>query len=319
MVISEKLASNIFGNADPVGKTITVTNRDEDYTISAVMKDIPENSHFHFDILASTLGYANAKKTTWMQSDFFTYLVLKKDADIAEVEAKLPAITKKYMGPQMIDAIGMSYEEFQKDNELGLFLQPLTDIHLHSDFSDATTLEQGGDIKYVYIFSIVAIFMLVIACINFMNLATASASKRSKEVGIRKVLGSNKKTAYLPVFGRSFYFHRFGNYSCHHDLCDFSSGIQSAGWKKHRIHFSFKTDLYPVLIRIDLIDHCSGGWLSGILPVFLQSFKRLEIQIFRQRKEFRDSWRTRGFPVCDFRWTYSFHARGERADELYSE
>lgn len=131
-----------------------------------------------------------------MQSDFFTYLVLKKDADIAEVEAKLPAITKKYMGPQMIDAIGMSYEEFQKDNELGLFLQPLTDIHLHSDFSDATTLEQGGDIKYVYIFSIVAIFMLVIACINFMNLATASASKRSKEVGIRKVLGSNKNSLF---------------------------------------------------------------------------------------------------------------------------
>ncbi|APU67077.1 ABC transporter permease [Christiangramia flava] len=204
VVISEKLASNIFGNADPVGKTITVTNRDEDYTISAVMKDIPENSHFHFDILASTLGYANAKKTTWMQSDFFTYLVLKKDADIAEVEAKLPAITKKYMGPQMIDAIGMSYEEFQKDNELGLFLQPLTDIHLHSDFSDATTLEQGGDIKYVYIFSIVAIFMLVIACINFMNLATASASKRSKEVGIRKVLGSNKKQLIYQFLAEAF-------------------------------------------------------------------------------------------------------------------
>lgn len=204
VVISENLAINIFGNTDPVGKTITVTNRDEDYTISAVMKDIPENSHFHFDILASTLGYANAKKTTWMQSDFFTYLVLKKDADIAEVEAKLPAITKKYMGPQMIDAIGMSYEEFQKDNELGLFLQPLTDIHLHSDFSDATTLEQGGDIKYVYIFSIVAIFMLVIACINFMNLATASASKRSKEVGIRKVLGSNKKQLIYQFLAEAF-------------------------------------------------------------------------------------------------------------------
>ncbi len=204
VVISEKLAGNIFGNTDPVGKTITVTNRDEDYTISAVMKDVPENSHFHFDILASTLGYTNAKKTTWMQSNFFTYLVLKKDADIAEVEAKLPAITKKYMGPQMIDAIGMSYEEFQKDNELGLFLQPLTDIHLHSDFSDATTLEQGGDIKYVFIFSIVAIFMLVIACINYMNLATASASKRSKEVGIRKVLGSNKKQLIYQFLAEAF-------------------------------------------------------------------------------------------------------------------
>ena len=203
-VISETLAKNIFGNTDPVGKTLRITNRDEDYTVSAVMKDIPENSHFHFDILASTLGYANASKTSWMQSDFFTYLVLKDEKDLAKVEAKLPEITKKYMGPQMIDEIGMSYEEFQQDNDLGLFLQPLTDIHLHSDFSDATTLEQGGDIKYIYIFSIVAIFMLVIACINFMNLATASASKRSKEVGIRKVLGSNKKQLIYQFLAEAF-------------------------------------------------------------------------------------------------------------------
>lgn len=192
VVISQSLAENIFGNSDPVGKSITITNSDKQLYISGVMKDIPKNSHFHFDLLVSTLDYANAKKTTWMQSDFFTYLVLKDDAQIEKVEAKLPAITKKYMGPQMINAIGMSYQEFLKDNSLGLFLQPLTDIHLHSDFSDATTLEQGGDIKYIYIFSVIAIFMLVIACINFMNLATASASKRSKEVGIRKVLGSNK-------------------------------------------------------------------------------------------------------------------------------
>ncbi|MDT0644541.1 ABC transporter permease [Zunongwangia sp. F363] len=203
-VISETLARNVFGITDPVGKTFHITNREEDYTVSAVMKDIPENSHFHFDILASTLGYAAAKKTTWMQSDFFTYLVLKEGATVAEVEAKLPAITRKYMGPQMTDAIGMSYEEFEKNNDLGLFLQPLTDIHLHSDFSDATTLEQGGDIKYIYIFSIVAIFMLVIACINFMNLATASASKRSKEVGIRKVLGSNKKQLIYQFLAEAF-------------------------------------------------------------------------------------------------------------------
>ena len=168
------------------------------------MKDIPKNSHFHFDLLVSTLGYAQAKKTSWMQSDFFTYLLLKKGTEISSVEARLPAITKKYMGPQMMDAIGTSYEDFQKDNSLGLFLQPLTDIHLYSDFSDSTTLEQGGDIKYVYIFSAVALFMLVIACINFMNLATASASKRSKEVGIRKVLGSNKKQLIYQFLSEAF-------------------------------------------------------------------------------------------------------------------
>ncbi|MCM4156706.1 ABC transporter permease [Gramella sp. AN32] len=204
VVISESLAKSIFGNTDPVGKTITVTNRDEQLNVSGVMKDMPKNSHFHFDLLVSTLGYEQAQKTTWMESDFFTYLVLKKGTAINTVETKLPAITKKCMGPQMMGAIGKSYEDFQKDNSLGLFLQPLTDIHLHSDFSDSTTLEQGGDIKYVYIFSAVALFMLIIACINFMNLATASASKRSKEVGIRKVLGSNKKQLIYQFLAEAF-------------------------------------------------------------------------------------------------------------------
>ncbi|WP_282018445.1 ABC transporter permease [Salegentibacter mishustinae] len=204
VVISESLADNIFGKNDPIGKTITVTNRDEQLYVTGVMKDIPKNSHFYFDLLVSTLGYEQAQKTSWMESDFFTYLVLKEDAEIAQVEAKLPAITKKNMGPQMMEAIGMSYEEFQKDNDIGLFLQPLTDIHLHSDFFDATTLEQGGDIKYVYIFSAIAVFMLVIACINFMNLTTASASKRSKEVGIRKVLGSNKNQLIYQFLAEAF-------------------------------------------------------------------------------------------------------------------
>ena len=91
---------------------------------------------------------------------------------------------KKYMGDQVQQAIGTSYEEFQKNNKLGLFLQPLKDIHLYSDFAPNTELSPSGDIKYVYIFSAVALFMLLIACINFMNLATATAIKRSREVGI---------------------------------------------------------------------------------------------------------------------------------------
>ncbi len=204
VVISESLAKELFGSSDPVGKAINITNRDEQLTVSAVMKDIPRNSHFHFDLLVSSLGYDQAKETSWLKSDFFTYLVLKKGTDIAEVEAKLPAISEKYMGPQLKEAMGMSFAEFTKDNKIGLFLQPLKDIHLYSDFSDSTNLEQGGDIKYVYIFSAIAIFMLLIACINFMNLATASASKRAKEIGIRKVLGSGKQQLIYQFLSESF-------------------------------------------------------------------------------------------------------------------
>ncbi|WP_051007988.1 ABC transporter permease [Psychroflexus torquis] len=107
------------------------------------------------------------------------------------------------MAPQIDGAVGMSYSEFIKTNKIGLFLQPLTDIHLKSDFITTTVLEPGGDIKYVYIFSAVALFMLLIACINFMNLSTASASKRAKEVGIRKVLGSNKKQLVVQFLAES--------------------------------------------------------------------------------------------------------------------
>jgi len=154
-------------------------------------------------MFASTVGYESANGTSWVNSDFFTYLLLKDGTNLKALEAKIPALVKKYMAPQIDGAVGMSYSEFIKTNKIGLFLQPLTDIHLKSDFITTTVLEPGGDIKYVYIFSAVALFMLFIACINFMNLSTASASKRAKEVGIRKVLGSNKKQLVVQFLAES--------------------------------------------------------------------------------------------------------------------
>ncbi len=193
VVITEKESKKYFGNADPIGKILYLEGQERPFKITAVIEEVPRNSHFHFDLFASMEGYKLAESTSWVNSDFHTYLVLKKGYDYKNLEAKLPQTLKKYMGPQMQEALGVTFSEFTKENELGFILQPLTDIHLNSDFSPASTLEQGGDIKYVYIFSAIALFMLLIACINFMNLSTAAASKRAKEVGIRKVLGSDKK------------------------------------------------------------------------------------------------------------------------------
>lgn len=204
VVITETEARKLFGNLEPIGKTIRLENGKQNFRVTAVMKDVPKNSHFHFDLFASTVGFPPAQGTSWVNSDFFTYLLLKKGTDLNELQSKLPAVVEKYMGPQMNEAIGMSFSEFQKENQLGLFLQPLTDIHLKSDFVSSSIIEEGGDIRYVYIFSIVAIFMLIIACINFMNLTTAAASKRAKEVGIRKVLGSNKKQLISQFLAESF-------------------------------------------------------------------------------------------------------------------
>ncbi len=161
------------------------------YKVTGVIDKIPENSHFHFDLFASMTGLDESKSDSWMGSNYFTYLLLKPGYDYKKLEAKLPAMVEKYMGPQIQKEMGISLSQFRtKGNQLGFELQPLTSIHLysHSNYE----LDVPGNAMYVYIFGAIAIFMLLIACINFINLSTASASKRAKEVGIRKVIGSEK-------------------------------------------------------------------------------------------------------------------------------
>jgi len=190
LVITEEIAHRIFGNEDPLGKTLDYNGGQ--FKVTGIIKKMPANAHFHFDLLGSLESIDFAKSDTWMEGNFFTYAVMKPGADYKKLEAKLPGMVQKYMGPQIAQAMGMNLAQFRtKGNELGFALQPLTAIHLHSETS--TEIEPGGDIKYVYIFGAIAVFMLVIASINFVNLSTAGASKRAKEVGIRKVMGSGRQ------------------------------------------------------------------------------------------------------------------------------
>ncbi len=199
IVISKKLATKYFGNEDAlgkmlsfvVGKTAGFKDSIELYKVTGVMNDMPVNSHFRFDMLGSMTGVKDAKSDSWMGSNFFTYVLLKPGFNYKNLEAKLPGMVEKYMGPQIQQNMGLSLKQFRtKGNELGFVLQPLTSIHLysHSNYE----LSPPGDASYVYIFGGIAIFMLLIACINFINLSTASASKRAKEIGVRKVIGSAK-------------------------------------------------------------------------------------------------------------------------------
>jgi len=191
VVITREVAQKYFGNDDPIGKVLMFKDQNAALTVTGEIEEVPETSHFHFGMFASMSSNPEARAESWMQSNFFTYLVLPKGYDAKKLEAKMPQVVAKYIGPQLQKAMGVSLADFNKQgNNLGFFLQPLTDIHLHSDLTG--DLEPYGDITYVYIFSAVAIFMLLIACINFMNLSTAGASKRAREVGIRKVMGSLK-------------------------------------------------------------------------------------------------------------------------------
>jgi len=191
IVLSETTARKMFGQTDVVGKIVTFKDWNKTLRVTGVMKDIPSNSHIRFDMLGSMATLDDAKSNSWMVSEFFTYLVLPEGYDHKKLEAKLPATINKYIGPQLKQSMGVTMTEFRKQgNNLELKLQPLTDIHLHSDFQ--YDLDVNGDITYVYIFGAVAVMMLLIACINFMNLSTAGSSKRAREVGVRKVMGSEK-------------------------------------------------------------------------------------------------------------------------------
>ena len=192
IIISKAIAKKYFADEDPIGKTLIFPdNKDASFKVTGVIDKVPANSHFHFDLFASMLSLDDAKSDSWMGSNYFTYLLLKKGTDYKKLESKLPGMVEKYMGPQIQQSMDISLKQFiTKGNHLGFALQPLTSIHLYSHAN--YELSPPGNAMYVYIFGAIAIFMLLIACINFINLSTASASQRAKEVGVRKVIGSGK-------------------------------------------------------------------------------------------------------------------------------
>jgi putative ABC transport system permease protein len=192
LVISQAAARSLFGEQNPLGRQLQFPDWQQAFTVTGIMADMPENSHFQFELLGSMASFPEARSTSWMVSEFYTYLVLAPGYDHKQLEDKLPQLAEKYMSPQLQQAMGISLAQFKEaGNSIGLYLQPLTDIYLHSEASGA--LKAGGNVQYVYIFSAIALFMLLIACINFMNLSTAGASKRAREVGVRKVLGSGQR------------------------------------------------------------------------------------------------------------------------------
>jgi putative ABC transport system permease protein len=178
IVISEAMAKKYFGNTDPIGKTIRQNHKD-DFTVSGIMADVPQNSHLQFDFVQPMSFLARTerdlKENIWDNFNFFTYITIDQKST-----------------PETIRTIDTRIEEIYKANEPNLKvefrLQKLGDIHLRSKF--IADVPGNGNIQYVYTFIVVAIFILVVACINFMNLATARSARRAKEVGLRKVAGA---------------------------------------------------------------------------------------------------------------------------------
>lgn len=194
VVITETAAIRYFGSAElAIGEMLETDDNDQTlYKVTAVIEDIPKNSHFNFDFFFSmaNVDYAFGN---FLSHNFHTYIVLREGTDYKVFNKNFVEVIDKYLLPQAAQFMQIkSMEEFEASgNKLEYSLMPLTDIHLNS--SRGVELRANGNMQYVYIFSAAALFILLIACINFMNLTTARSSGRAKEVGIRKVLGSEKK------------------------------------------------------------------------------------------------------------------------------
>lgn len=191
IVLTASIARKFFGTTDVLGKVLTLENN-KTRTVTAIIQDIPSNCHFRFQCFVPMVEDERANNNDWSGGqNYTTYLLLRADADMALVERQLNAMMSKYLGPELKMLINKTVEEFEKQGDyFRVTLTQLPDIHLRSN--RVAELYGSGKVEYVYMFSAIAIFIMIIAIINFMNLSTARSANRAREVGVRKVLGSLK-------------------------------------------------------------------------------------------------------------------------------
>jgi putative ABC transport system permease protein len=295
LVITESIAKKYFNSTDVVGKTMLI-NDTGNYKITAVIKDIPKQSHFNFDFFVPMIENNGSNDDNWLSENWSTYILLKKNADVKQVEAQLNPLMDKHVGPQLKSIINQNIDDFKKSGGyVKASLTPLTDIHLHSN--KTAELDGNGSVEYVYIFSGIALLILLIACVNFMNLSTARSSNRAKEVGVRKVLGSLKKNLIQQFLTESLLISSIA--------LVFSLLIawlllpyfnQLAGKDIHST-----TLLQPYMLVSLIVLMLIVGLLAGSYPAFfLSSFQPIDVLKGKLAGGFKRSWLRNSLVVFQF-------------------
>ncbi|HRO71181.1 MAG TPA: ABC transporter permease, partial [Chitinophagaceae bacterium] len=265
MIISASMAKKYFNSLDVIGKTLKVDNTDL-YNITGVIKDMPSQSHLHFNFIKSMASLESSASNFWLSNSFMTYVLVRKGTTQAELDNYLEQTAKKYAEPQLMNMVHSSFSDLEKNGGHFEYASiPLTKIHLYSQLS--SEVESSGNIEYVYISAIIGLLILLIACINFMNLSTAQSAGRAKEVGVRKVIGS----------GRANLVKQFLTESLLTAMAAFIFSViliillipllnQLSG-KEINLASGLYTWLFPALLCVALI--C--GLLAGIYPAFILS------------------------------------------------
>ncbi|MEP6748642.1 MAG: ABC transporter permease [Bacteroidota bacterium] len=271
IVIDETTARKYFNTADAVGRVLRIDNT-TDCKVTAVIADMPLRSHFHFHFLRPR-GQHGPQADAWLSNNIYSYVWVQAGVSKPQLQQMVNATLNRYMTKDLEAFTHATIDELEKTgNHFKYPVTALTDIHLHS--AKSYELEPNGDISYVYIFSVVAIFILLIACVNFMNLSTARSAGRAKEVGIRKVAGSLRSHLMIQFLTESV-------------LISFLSLILALGiavvlmpWfnqlaaKNMQLHTLFSTWLFPVMLLLVVLVGC----VAGSYPAFyLSSFQPIQV------------------------------------------
>ncbi len=265
IVLTESMAKKYFPDKNAIGEILTVNNN-KDYEVTGIIEDPPANSHFTFDGILSFITLYQGEMAKWMDSwigniNYYTYLKTNGSKSKTELEDLINEV--------VLEKAGQSFEDY--GFSLSTNLQNITHIHLHSDFEHE--IQPQGDVTYVYIFIAVSIFILVIASINFMNLSTARSAKRAQEVGIRKVVGSKRRSLIFQFIGESLIY----------SILSFLFAILFTEFLIHYFGQIMNRDLFGIynnlnVLGLFLIISLIVGIFSGIYPAFyLSSFKPTKV------------------------------------------
>ncbi len=293
IVLTKDLARRFFGDDDPLGKTLT-TGAGE-FKVTGVSEDIPANSHFRFTAMLSAPTFPFIKRENFRTFSSFTYFKLKPGSDAKALEAKFPKMVDTYAAAQIEKELGKSWADYKKEgNGYRYFLQPLASIHL-DPINIESQMKPGGNRTSVYIMISVAILILVIACINFMNLATARSAERAKEVGLRKVMGSFRKQLVVQFLTESFVLSAIG-------VALAIVVIQMAlpffnNLTDKQLAFPFTAISISILIALTAF----VGLLAGIYPSFiLSSFNPVVVMKGTFTGSQRGKWIRNGLVIFQF-------------------
>jgi putative ABC transport system permease protein len=275
VVLSESAAKKMYGSAQAaMGKQFQSDfDQNNSFLITGVCRDWPANSHFTFDVLLSVTGFPFIRQPNYTGFAAHTYLLLSPTADAKALEAKLPVVIEKYVAGAIENSFAQSYADFKKaGNGYHYYLQPLQKIHLISDLE--AELSPNGSMTSVYIFGVIAIFILCLACINFINLSTARSVERAKEVGIRKTFGSEKNALVLQFLVESVLISLFALLLA----IGFMFLLLPLFNQLSGRNLTAGTFLQPLFLLVLLLFSVVVGVIAGLYPAFvLSSFQPITV------------------------------------------